>query len=468
MFEIIAGNRENRHIARQSASWTLDASSSDLALRSDTNENLDSNVEKDEAHDILDVASECIRSLLKISVLIRKATPRDRFAKAIQARDSPFIDLFDINYVADRYPKLGRPDMRWLCERLGRAITKRRQFLRYTREHSSRMAGREEYGHNTSSKDANAQTSGASAPALSAIGTKIGAATLAPTNPSTKACTLDIAKLEALKEDGPDDDDARSYVSAGSSFQGVGGDDTRLQLPLLSEVSGGSPEFECPFCAGILTLARESAWRRHAYQDLRAYICTLGKGECDHTFYGDSRAWLDHELQAHRKQWMCILCQQGPFRTQDRLQAHVRKAHADVLVDVSQLGMLISAGQRAADVIPAVECPFCDEWEESLRAVAPAPEGVAAADIVITVEPKQFRRHVALHMEQLALFAIPRNTSDNNNEEDNNASQAAAASRSTANRRATSSRDASSETDGAWVPDPPLHALRVIRASGSC
>jgi len=78
--------------------------------------------------------------LLRISILIRKATPRDRFAKALDGRDSPFIDQFDINYVGERFPKLGNPKSRWLCECLGRGITKCQHFLRYTRDHGAHIA----------------------------------------------------------------------------------------------------------------------------------------------------------------------------------------------------------------------------------------------------------------------------------------------------------------------------------------
>jgi hypothetical protein len=49
-------------------------------------------------------------------------------------------------------------------------------------------------------------------------------------------------------------------------------------------------------------------------------------------------------------------------------------------------------------------CPFCDDWEDRLRAVnnhIPKEES-------LVVTPSQFQHHVGAHIVQLALFAIPR------------------------------------------------------------
>jgi hypothetical protein len=138
VFEIVTGNLDNRTLsyARTIQPGHLSEQTEELPAG------------KGEAHDILDVASECIRSLLRISILIRKATPRDRFNKALQTtsgKNNPFLDQFDISHVAERYPKLKKNESKWLCERLGRAITKRRQFLRYSRQHRFRVAGATEW-----------------------------------------------------------------------------------------------------------------------------------------------------------------------------------------------------------------------------------------------------------------------------------------------------------------------------------
>lgn len=69
--------------------------------------------------------------------------------------------------------------------------------------------------------------------------------------------------------------------------------------------------------------------------------------------------------------------------------------------------------QQPVDGIPPRDCPFCDEWAQKIE--------VDNANLVtenIVVSPIQFRNHVASHMEQLALFALPVSTVDEDNEDE--------------------------------------------------
>jgi len=451
--EIVAGNRDNRTIHYDS--YAAEQASSPPA-------------DKDEAHDILDVASECIRSLLRISVLIRKATPRDRFSRAIQttsAKSSPFLDQFDICHVAERYPKLKRNEAARLCERLGRAITKRRQFLRYSRQHRSRISGDAEPTEETEEKEATESilarnaflvshdTTGKSmySPAVTRVGSVSEGA---HTRPSTKASTLDVTKLALLELTEIQNDEARSYVSASSSFRITGSGEAVLRLPTLPEVSKGEAMFECPFCFGIQNISKESEWRQHAFHDLRAYVCTLGGTECDNSLFGNSRAWFDHEMQCHRRTWVCILCQEGPFRTALQMEGHTVGKHHDLLTQEEQLQVVVDASQRSMDAIPARDCPFCDEWAEFVEESTPVPGGNSPSKTVVTVDPTQFRRHLSFHQEQLALFAIPRTSHDDIHERDADSSLSGGlSSRGAELEGEDNDSDAANE---AWPPDPPL------------
>ncbi|KAK0644432.1 hypothetical protein B0T16DRAFT_196787 [Cercophora newfieldiana] len=449
--EIVTGNRENRTIH-----------SADLVGGPEV-------PDRDEAHDILDVASECIRGLLRISILIRKATPRDRFAKAAQtssAKSNPFIDQFDINHVAERYPKLKTSEAKWICERLGRAITKRRQFLRYSRQHRLRIAGDVDPTEEVEEEKATESLLARNAFVVSHDAT--GKSVYSPaaprtgsvsegahTRPSTKASTLDVTKLARL-ELGELQDDSRSYVSASSSFQITGSSEDALRLPTLLEVSKGEPMFECPFCFGIQTISKELEWRKHAFYDLRAYVCTLGGPECENCLFGDSRAWFDHEMQCHRKAWVCIICQAGPFKAPEEMQRHAARRHRDVLNHESQIKVLAEASQRSVDAIPAQECPFCDEWAESIKASTPAPEGVDASSMVVTVDPTQFRRHLSYHQEQLALFAIPRTTHDDIHAHGEENSLSGGLSSHSLELHAENEETDPDAEGHIWLTDPPL------------
>lgn len=93
----------------------------------------------DEADSILQVIAECLSSLFKVGILIRQpgSSTRDRFERAIRATKDMFSSNWDVYYVRNKYPKLGRAD---LSRRMGEAITKRRQFIIYCRDHASRLA----------------------------------------------------------------------------------------------------------------------------------------------------------------------------------------------------------------------------------------------------------------------------------------------------------------------------------------
>lgn len=116
ILEILAGERTNRQI-------------------SESEDHLESS---DELSELNLSVGDIITSLFKVSMLVKKATTRDRYAKAASAKEAAFLVEFDIRHVADKYPKLRTQP--WLLERLGNAITQRRQFLRYCRNHKHRIA----------------------------------------------------------------------------------------------------------------------------------------------------------------------------------------------------------------------------------------------------------------------------------------------------------------------------------------
>lgn len=115
---ILSGSRANRRMSEPEDS-----------------DDLESSDELSELHLSVD---DSITSLFKVSMLVKKATKRDRYAKAASAKSDPFLAEFDMRHVADKYPKIRTQP--WLLERLGSAITQRRQFLRYCRDHKNRIA----------------------------------------------------------------------------------------------------------------------------------------------------------------------------------------------------------------------------------------------------------------------------------------------------------------------------------------
>jgi protein-tyrosine phosphatase len=81
---------------------------------------------------------------------------------------------------------------------------------------------------------------------------------------------------------------------------------------------------------------------------------------------------------------------------------------------------LISIARKPLDHIPASDCPCCSDWVDRLKErtmVVNSPSN--PPDQIVSVVPAVFKRHLASHMEQLALFAIP--LSVDNEKADSNA-----------------------------------------------
>jgi hypothetical protein len=341
-----------------------------------------------EAEELFESAKQTIASLFRISIIIRKASPRDRFVKALSAKQTPFDDSFDISHVGNKFPLLRSDDKRWLKERLGKAIAQRRQYLRYARDHRHKLSKEPtELWQPGIVEDPSIQVPVADWSARSqAAHTNFTkpSSTLAPTT----ASTLHIASIPPPEKDFQDDISQTSYaVSLGEE-----NDDSHLQLPRLTDISNGATTFECPLCWTIQSIHKETAWKKHGYTDLRPYVCTFQ--ECDLKLFSDRRDWFDHEMQHHRAKWDCHFCGKGNFNSLDRFEVHLRSFHAQDATD-DQLDALGEACKSPVDRIAASDCPFCEDWERKLLQ--------ANADIstneTIVVTPSQFKHHVGSHMQ---------------------------------------------------------------------
>jgi hypothetical protein len=80
-------------------------------------------------------------SLMKFSIVIRVSPGRDDYLKAAARYpnyDSSFL-LYYISHVRDKHgATMG--DREWLIERMGKAITRRRQYLTYRKEHQGKLS----------------------------------------------------------------------------------------------------------------------------------------------------------------------------------------------------------------------------------------------------------------------------------------------------------------------------------------
>lgn len=94
---------------------------------------------------------------------------------------------------------------------------------------------------------------------------------------------------------------------------------------------------------------------------------------------------------------------------QEDLQAHVLSDHANF--PSGQLSILLEQGRLVPSQLKAQDCPFCDDWAQSLRRRRNPRECETElepnrSDVLVTIS--KFKKHVATHQEQVAIFTVPK------------------------------------------------------------
>ena len=139
-----------------------------------------------------------------------------------------------------------------------------------------------------------------------------------------------------------------------------------------------------------LTATEPVSFREHVLHDLRPYVCTFP--HCDLALFPNKDSWFKHELDDHRLEWCCQFCSRPPMETPEEYKLHLRNHHVNLLKDIN-LSVIFESSKQSISAISPSSCPFCDPQVK---------------DENLPLDTFGFKIHVAKHMEQLALFAIPR------------------------------------------------------------
>ena len=126
------------------------------------------------------------------------------------------------------------------------------------------------------------------------------------------------------------------------------------------ESTGGAP-FECPYCFVIISVDGIHAWHKHVFQDLQPYICTVADCSTPHTLFSTRHEWVQHMRESHPREW-----------TGDKNGA------TTAVNELNQSSFCAT-------------CPLCKSNSRS---------------------ENHFVRHVARHLQELALFVVPQNDAD--------------------------------------------------------
>ena len=203
--------------------------------------------------------AETVTSLLKLSISIRRSTPRDRYARV--ASLSPLNPSFDINHVYEKYPRLrSKP---WLVEKLGRAITRRRDFLRYRERHHEKLADSNvlsapkkppDHHKPVPTKPGTHTISAGGGPKMADVASSSAdrsrlASTIATTYIADSHNLLETVSHAGLSEIS----DITSVVN--DHDQGA------RPIPDPPNNSAGAKPFECPYCYTIQVVRKPSHWK---------------------------------------------------------------------------------------------------------------------------------------------------------------------------------------------------------------
>lgn len=234
-------------------------------LDSDGSENPNASPEEEEEpvselSQLLLAVMEAISSLYKLAVATRNPTARDRYAKA--ASLAPFDASFDVDHVYEEFPYLR--SKAWLAERLGKAITKRRELLRYRSQHRHKVGGgiRSSFdlskGHDLADAPGKVASNdrqiniGASVAGFEAE--SVGYSQLASTKTATHAASSNDK-----------DSDMGSTASESETSYGTSISEDNLhsmrQVPEPPKESANGRPFECPYCFVILTIKNINLWK---------------------------------------------------------------------------------------------------------------------------------------------------------------------------------------------------------------
>lgn len=122
--------------------------------------------------------------------------------------------------------------------------------------------------------------------------------------------------------------------------------------------------------------------RQHVFQDLNPYACTYQDCELGEYFFQSRQEWFAHETTHHRLQWSCNVGDHPEFQSKADFETHMIEGHNKDIqkYDSTSIRDLFGKPGQSAEGI----CLLCEN------------------------ESKSLETHVGRHLEQLALFCIPR------------------------------------------------------------
>ncbi|KAF2420295.1 hypothetical protein EJ08DRAFT_28988 [Tothia fuscella] len=358
-----------------------------------------------ELEQIFDSIDEINNDLLRLIQIFRNPAPHARFLKA-HSTDTTYFIKNDIDHVRNKFPAAEL----WLITRLGKALSRRRQFFKYRELHQTKLS----HGLSEENDDNDQQT------IASSLRSKL---------PSQG---MSISTYSALDEDSLSET-GFSQTSSATSTAGS----TRCRIPSLSVKYMDGKPFPCPFCHTIIVVTSRYSWKKHVIHDVYPYVCTFNGCLTAERPFARRHEWAAHELNHMRLLVCCFGCTEE-FTHEESLRQHMLQLHTQLNESSKWLGLVNMLGP-VPDLDKIFTCPLCRENVGSWNT---------------------YTRHLGRHQQDLAVFVLPNlpyefeDTEDTLNKSDEEASEAFGASID----EASSSSSLESE------PEPQPSELEVTQA----
>ncbi|KAH8723786.1 hypothetical protein GQ44DRAFT_773663 [Phaeosphaeriaceae sp. PMI808] len=174
---------------------------------------------------------------------------------------------------------------------------------------------------------------------------------------------------------------AESKSSMASSYAG---NDLRVDIPSRPKNDDGEEleQFECPYCLLTKSIYNDEKWKKHVLEDLQPYVCTYADCELYDHFFDSRDAWFQHETQLHRTKWCCNIDSHLECGSEGKFLLHMSVDHGRKFNE-AQFSLVRSMFRQPTKSLEGT-CHLC--YRES----------------------KNLRSHLSRHLQQIALFALPR------------------------------------------------------------
>lgn len=177
---------------------------------------------------IAESMADVVNCLLRLTVTIRNAAPHDRY-KGARATDTTHFEAFDVQHVRSMFDHV-EP---WLADRLGKAISRRRQYLKYRESHHQKLS------HGLLDGDALEKETIASS---------------IPDHLKDGKSQAVQGRLNVLRDDSSDAGLSQTSYATSAAVA------DRLTIPPLPKEAHAGP-FQCGFCYMIIVAKDRMAWK---------------------------------------------------------------------------------------------------------------------------------------------------------------------------------------------------------------